>query len=189
MGTTRPPRPSPLHGPGFRAHAIRTESEICIEGSNIDEPEAANLATDTSSLNKVEVREGANEISTLDNGSGNDISVPPEELHRSSLDNCLNKDVKICEGLGTTSSALPVYWELPSGTLSFNSKGSSLCDRELMLPMQAPSARYMKEEDSQRLKDAKESLRVEKQVVTEVENESDEVQELMHRLIKLKGTG
>ena len=93
------------------------------------------------------------------------------------------------EGSGNTSSALPVYWELPSGTLSFNSKGSSLCDRELMLPMQAPSARFMKEEDSQRLKDAKESLRVEKQVVTEVENESDEVQELMHRLIKLKGTG
>ena len=51
----------------------------------------------TSSLNKVEVREVANEISTLDSGSGNNISVPPEELHTSSLDYCLNKDEKICE--------------------------------------------------------------------------------------------
>ena len=55
--------------------------------------------------------------------------------------------------------------------------------------MQAPTARYMKGEDSQRSEDAKESPRIEKQVVTEVEGESDEEQELIHRLNKLKGTG
>ena len=73
--------------------------------------------------------------------------------------------------------------------LSFDSKESSLCDRELTLPMQAPLARYMKDEDSKRSEDAKESPRVEKQIVTEVEIESDEEQELLHRLNKLKGTG
>ena len=55
--------------------------------------------------------------------------------------------------------------------------------------MQAPLARYMKDEDNQRSEDAKERPRIEKQVMTEVEIESDEEQELMHRLNKLKGTG
>jgi hypothetical protein len=34
--------------------------------------------------------------------------------------------------------------------LSFGSKKSKLCDQELTLPMQAPSARYMKDEDSRK---------------------------------------
>jgi hypothetical protein len=55
--------------------------------------------------------------------------------------------------------------------------------------MQAPGSWYMKDEDNQRSEDAKESLRLEKQAVTEVETESDEELELMHRLNKLKGTG
>ena len=93
--------------------------------------------------------------------------------------------------------------------LSFDSIESSVCGHELTLPMQAPVARYMKDEDNQRSEDAKESprvekqivtevdiersenakesLRIEKQVVTEVETESDEELELMHRLNKLKG--
>ena len=54
---------------------------------------------------KGEVTDVANEISSLDNGLGNDISAPAEELHTSSLDNCLNKDVKICEG--STKPVLP----------------------------------------------------------------------------------
>ena len=40
--------------------------------------------------------------------------------------------------------------------------------------MQAPLARYMKDEDNQRSEDAKESPRVEKRVVTEVEIERSE---------------
>ena len=46
--------------------------------------------------------------------------------------------------------------------------------------MLAPLARYMKDEDSQRSEDAKESPRIEKQV--KMESASDEEQELIHRL-------
>ena len=48
---------------------------------------------------------------------------------------------------------------------------------------------YMKDEDSRRSEDAKESPRVEREVMTEVETEIDEEHELMYRLIKLKGAG
>ena len=62
--------------------------------------------------------------------------------------------------------------------LSFDSVESNLFDRELKRSMQAPTARYMKDEDSQRSEDAKECPRVVEQVVTGVE--SDEEQELIH---------
>ena len=55
--------------------------------------------------------------------------------------------------------------------------------------MQAPTARYMKGEDSQRLEDTNECPRIQKQVVTKVESESDEEQQLIHRLNIFKGTG
>ena len=44
--------------------------------------------------------------------------------------------------------------------LSFYSKESSLCDCELTLPMQAPLARYMKDEDGQRSEDVKKFPRI-----------------------------
>ena len=47
----------------------------------------------------------------------------------------------------------------------------------------------MRGEDSQKSEDAKESPRIEKQAVTEVESDSEEEQELIHRLNILKGTG
>ena len=73
--------------------------------------------------------------------------------------------------------------------LSFDSKESSLCDRELTLPMQAPLARYMKDEDSQRSEDARKFPRIVKQVVTNVESESFEEQELVQGWNIIKGTG
>ena len=58
-----------------------------------------------------------------------------------------------------------------------------------MHSMQAPTARYMKGEDSQRSEDAKKCPRVVEQVVTGDESESDEEQELIRRMNILKGTG
>ena len=55
--------------------------------------------------------------------------------------------------------------------------------------MQAPLARYMKDEDSQRSEDAKWFPRIVKQVVTDVESESDEEQELVQGGNKLKSAG
>ena len=73
-------------------------------------------------------------------------------------------------------SALPAYLEQPPGMMSFDSE-SSLCSRELTV--------HMQDEDSWRSEDAKESPRVERKVVTKVETESDEEQELKSRLGKL----
>ena len=88
------------------------------------------------------------------------------------------------EGPGNTSIALAAYLELPPVMLSFDSIESSLCSRELTLPMQAPIARYMKDEDNQRSEDAKESPRVEKEVVTNIEIKRSENAKESHRIEK-----
>ena len=102
-----------------RSNVIRDEPETCIEGSSTDEPKAADLAAE---------------------------DVPEDDTTDAPPDASLDLGAAVLSG--TTSSALPAYWELPSGMLSFDCKESSLCDRELTLPMQAPLARYMKDEDS-----------------------------------------
>ena len=72
--------------------------------------------------------------------------------------------------------------------ISFDSE-SSLWRHELTVHMQAPVERYMKDNDSWRSEDAKESPRVEREVVAEVEAESEEEQDLIYRLSQLKGAG
>ena len=72
--------------------------------------------------------------------------------------------------------------------MSFDSE-SSLWSHELTVHMQAPVDRYLKDEDSRRSEDAKESPRVELKVMAEVEVESEEERDLIYRLSQLKCAG
>ena len=72
--------------------------------------------------------------------------------------------------------------------MSFDSE-SNLWSHELTVHMQAPVGRYMKNEDSRMSEDAKESPKVERKIVAEVEVESEEEQDLIYRLNQLKGAG
>ena len=121
-----------------RSIAIRDEPETWIEVSSKDEPEAADLAAD-------------------DDPEDDTAAAPP--------DVCLDLEAAVlskvstrAECSGTTTSALPAYWELT-------------------LPIQAPIARYMKDEDSQRSEDAEKFPRVVEHTVTGDEYESYEEQE------------
>ena len=136
-----------------RSNVIRDEPKTCIEGTSTDEPEAADLAAD---------------------------SAPEDDAATDLPDVCLEFEAAALTHVAT--SALPAYWELPSGMLS---NKSSLFDREITHPMQAPIARYMKDEDSQRSEDAQKFPRVVEHTVTGDESESEEEQECG----LIKGTG